>query len=261
MPQLVCVGRPCKLYTPEAVRCVNLGSSGSSVDSVDWKCTADLPSSLRFGKVEVSCEGWSKPGDSFVLKGSCGLTYRLVEVPGALRDDQNGINREPWDVASTVFFAIWIAVLAVILWSFLKSCFGRDNRDLPRRTDQPPPARPDTSFWFPGAHPDDRPEPPPPYSKNGPESSANQGWRPGFWTGAALGGLGAHLWNQRRNVDRQPENLGRRSWDWENPLRFRQPSSGMWGGGRTTNSDDRGEGPSNLGPLRQSTGYGGTTVR
>jgi len=28
-----------------------------------------LPEALRFGKVEVSCEGWSKPGDPYVLKG------------------------------------------------------------------------------------------------------------------------------------------------------------------------------------------------
>jgi len=29
----------------------------------------DLPDKLRFGRVEVSCEGWSKPGDPYVLKG------------------------------------------------------------------------------------------------------------------------------------------------------------------------------------------------
>lgn len=34
IPQLVCVGKPCKLYQPEVVRCVNIGGNG--VD-VDWK--------------------------------------------------------------------------------------------------------------------------------------------------------------------------------------------------------------------------------
>lgn len=34
------------------------------------QCEADLPDSLRFGKVEVSCEGWSGPGDPFVVKGT-----------------------------------------------------------------------------------------------------------------------------------------------------------------------------------------------
>lgn len=34
-----------------------------------YQCEADLPEALRFGRVEVSCEGWSGPGDPYVLKG------------------------------------------------------------------------------------------------------------------------------------------------------------------------------------------------
>ena len=34
------------------------------------KCEADLPESLRLGRVQVSCEGWTGPGDSYVLKGT-----------------------------------------------------------------------------------------------------------------------------------------------------------------------------------------------
>ena len=34
------------------------------------KCETDLPESLRLGRVQVSCEGWSGPGDSHVLKGT-----------------------------------------------------------------------------------------------------------------------------------------------------------------------------------------------
>ncbi|KAH7919508.1 DUF1183-domain-containing protein [Leucogyrophana mollusca] len=82
--QLICLGKPCFLYQPEVVRCKNIGGSGTDVD---WKCEADLPSSLRFGKVEVSCEGWNGPGDPYVMKGSCSLEYNLVQLPGALRDD------------------------------------------------------------------------------------------------------------------------------------------------------------------------------
>ncbi|EGN98788.1 hypothetical protein SERLA73DRAFT_107917 [Serpula lacrymans var. lacrymans S7.3] len=66
IPQLVCLGKPCSLYTPDVVRCENIGGSGAEVD---WRCEADLPSSLRFGKVQVSCEGWTGPGDPYVLKG------------------------------------------------------------------------------------------------------------------------------------------------------------------------------------------------
>lgn len=32
--QLTCLGKACKLYQPEVVRCVNLGGSGTDVD---WK--------------------------------------------------------------------------------------------------------------------------------------------------------------------------------------------------------------------------------
>ena len=32
--QLTCIGKPCQLYQPEVVRCVNLGGSGTDVD---WK--------------------------------------------------------------------------------------------------------------------------------------------------------------------------------------------------------------------------------
>lgn len=46
LPQLVCVGKPCKLYQPEVVRCVSLGGTGTDVD---WKVSlvqarsSDLP--------------------------------------------------------------------------------------------------------------------------------------------------------------------------------------------------------------------------
>ncbi|KAG2035284.1 hypothetical protein BDR03DRAFT_963152, partial [Suillus americanus] len=33
------------------------------------QCEADLPSSLRFDRVEVSCEGWNGPGDPYGMKG------------------------------------------------------------------------------------------------------------------------------------------------------------------------------------------------
>ena len=76
IPQLKCIGKPCRLYQPEAVRCTNLGGAGSEFD---WRCEADLPESLRFGRVEVSCEGWDGPGDPYVLKGalSCGGTSEI----------------------------------------------------------------------------------------------------------------------------------------------------------------------------------------
>jgi hypothetical protein len=147
IPQLACVGKPCKSYQPDVVRCESLGGEGTDVDwkvnthtitSGDIQLTmnsvrgrssfwSDLsfarnglqnterwdPLALRFGRVEVSCEGWSKPGDPYVLKGSwilptnhiqclsslpvgsCALEYRLVEVPKNLRSSESDYLRRP----------------------------------------------------------------------------------------------------------------------------------------------------------------------
>ncbi|KAJ3582735.1 hypothetical protein NHX12_000308, partial [Muraenolepis orangiensis] len=76
VPQLRCTGGSagCGAVVPEAVQCTNKGWDG--VD-VQWECKTDLDNSYQFGRIEVSCEGYSHPEDAFVLKGSCGLEYTL----------------------------------------------------------------------------------------------------------------------------------------------------------------------------------------
>lgn len=98
VPELTCIGTACSLYTPDVVRCVNVGGEGTEVDwkvcsmftdevnasQVTPQCEADLPEALRFGRVEVSCEGWSAAGDPFVLKGTSGkplFAYLSSESP------------------------------------------------------------------------------------------------------------------------------------------------------------------------------------
>ncbi|KAJ7475902.1 hypothetical protein FB451DRAFT_261752 [Mycena latifolia] len=251
IPQLQCVGKPCKLYTPEVVRCQSLGGSGTEID---WKCEADLPESLRFGRVDVSCEGWSRPGDPYVLKGSCALEYRLVQVPGSLRnsDSDNPFGGKSSDVSSTIFNIVFVAAIGIILYSFLQSCLRGPQNRVGGRHD---PGRPGNSGpgFFPGGLDDDTSSPPPPYSKSTP--NPNEGWRPGFWSGAILGGLGAHLFNNRGN---------NRAYDWERERSYqRPPTSSMFGQRRSSArySEDRGEGSSNLGAMRQSTGFGSSSVR
>ena len=74
-PQVVCHGDACAKHAPRTVRCGNAGFDGLSVQ---WSCTADMDERLRFGKVEVTCEGFEKPGDEFVLAGSCAVEYELL---------------------------------------------------------------------------------------------------------------------------------------------------------------------------------------
>ncbi|KAI4894069.1 hypothetical protein NFI96_022943 [Prochilodus magdalenae] len=76
IPQLQCIGGSagCGSFTPEVVQCQNKGWDG--VD-VQWECKADMDNWYRFGRVEVSCEGFNSPDDPYVLQGSCGLEYTL----------------------------------------------------------------------------------------------------------------------------------------------------------------------------------------
>ncbi|KAI0706770.1 hypothetical protein C8T65DRAFT_809410 [Cerioporus squamosus] len=285
IPQLTCIGKPCRLYQPEVVRCTNLGGAGTDVD---WKCEADLPDSLRFGRVEVSCEGWDGPGDPYVLKGSCGLEYRLVEVPSGLRrgDDPTYPSRfSSWlndlmqDPAAFIFMLLWVAVLVFILYTALSSCFrSRTHPDRGTTPRPPPPRRPNTG-WFSGGggpHPDTH-DAPPPYSKYPSSTQAGPadvgGWRPGFWTGAALGWLGTSLMNRQARQQETEYLRAPGMYDWEaerlvRPVRtapFASPSGTSWWGGAARrpvfDSDDRGEGPSDLGRMRRSTGLGGSNVR
>ncbi|KAJ7285036.1 hypothetical protein C8J57DRAFT_1290218 [Mycena rebaudengoi] len=249
IPQLICVGKPCKLFTPDVVRCTSLGGSGVEVD---WKCEADLPDSLRFGRVEVGCEGWSRAGDPFVLKGSCSLEYRLVQVPGSLRDTDNPSTHKSFDVASTIFTVIWLAFVAIILYSFIQSCFGTPQQNRGPNNPQRPDGRPGSAGFFPGGLDNDS-SAPPPYSKTAPPT--NEGWRPGFWSGALLGGLGTHFFENRQT------GYNRRAYDWERDRSYRAPTTSIFGQRRSTQPEDRGEGSSNLGSMRSSTGFGGSNTR
>ena len=149
----------------------------------------------------------------------------------------------------------------------IQSCLRRDPTPRAPRTTTNSAPRPGGggSGWFPGAHPDDYHPPPPPYSKNPSQGSNNWGnWRPGFWTGAAAGGLANQLWNSATN--RQPAAAGA-AYDWERD-RMAAPTrpgpSSFFGSRRAPSSgydDDRGEGSSNLGAMRRSTGLGGSSVR
>jgi hypothetical protein len=153
---------------------------------------------------------------------------------------------------------IWIAFLLLLAFSFLKSCLRR-NSTPHGPAPQPPGSRPRPSGWgsgwFPGDHFNN--DAPPPYSKNSSETPQSQGWRPGFWTGAAVGAAGASLFNRTPTTNTPPASV---PWDWERPHTI---SSSWFSRGRptTSNSNDRGEGSSNLGSMRRSTGLGGSNVR
>lgn len=82
-------GKLCTKYAPDVVQCANIDPNESG-QMPDWRCEANLPDTVRLGRVQVSCEGFSGPRDPYVLRGSCGLTYRLL--PAADSPDQGRID-------------------------------------------------------------------------------------------------------------------------------------------------------------------------
>ncbi|KAG5845466.1 hypothetical protein ANANG_G00139420 [Anguilla anguilla] len=76
VPQLQCIGGSagCSSFVPDVVQCQNKGWDGIDVQ---WECKTDMDNAYRFGRIEVSCEGFNHPDDPYILKGSCGLEYTM----------------------------------------------------------------------------------------------------------------------------------------------------------------------------------------
>ncbi|ELR03454.1 hypothetical protein GMDG_06187 [Pseudogymnoascus destructans 20631-21] len=216
IPQLKCAGgNGCRHYSIDVMRCKNAGSDYDD-ENIQWTCTADLPEEFKLGSTDVICEGYDSPEDPRVLKGSCGVEYRLLltkrgeEVYGS--GGHNVFSGQDGDVsgfAQFVFWAIFLGVAAWILYSIWQD--WRTTRVLPRRE----PRR--DGFWGRrmgavvvvgggGGGGDYPTDPPPPYPGTGKSSPGQGGWRPGFWSGAAGGAAAGYMAGSRGN--RQQENRG-----------------------------------------------------
>ncbi|CUA70861.1 Store-operated calcium entry-associated regulatory factor [Rhizoctonia solani] len=264
VPQLECTGSVCRDFQPSSVYCTKAGHS-------DWKCEADLPALLRFGKLQVSCEGWDRPGDPYVLKGSCGLTYSLVRAPSG--------NYYPQSTSTDyTTYVLYIAAVLLALYVFLNWLRPRSfNSGSGRNWGSGTPGggtNTGRGGGWPwgggrGGGPNSSNDAPPPYSKHARPSRPNQNesWRPGFWTGLGAGGLAAGMYNYLT----RPRELYRpaaTAWDWDRsafsstgPYRP-EPSAFR----RRYEYDDSSAGSSTgpgtrLGEMRRATGYASTSVR
>ncbi|TAQ85888.1 hypothetical protein B7494_g5798 [Chlorociboria aeruginascens] len=242
IPQLACKGPGCRYYKVDVMRCTNQGSEYSEED-ISWSCKATVPEEFKLGSTEVICEGYANSNDEYVLKGSCGVEYRLLltekgeEKYGkskgwggdrADREDNGG-----W--YSFLFLLLVIGFIAYILY------LGWNDPDrvgrLPRRGNR----------WrggWNGGGGDDPWDPPPPYpGKRYGYGGVQQGWRPGFWTGAAAGGATGYLAGSRGRQN-QP-----------------QPSTGGgWFGGGNGGSASR-PSSSSSSARYETTGFGSTARR
>lgn len=264
LPQLNCVGGTAKdLYDIDVLRCKNVGSSYSDED-VEWTCTASLPAEFKLGSTDVICEGFTGSEDPYVLKGSCGVEYRLMltelgqekygkEGPG-LWDGYNG-RTKGGDIGAAIF---WLVFVAVVIW-IAYAAFFRDGGAGRLGNGR------GFGGWGGGGGGND--DPPPPYDYHPPPSKprtytspraaraapAQQAWRPGFWTGA-LGGAAAGYMAGNRGNQTQP-----------NPPR----TQSMWGNGegssgsstRSRPSGSSSSTPSYGSSRHESMGFGGSTRR
>lgn len=289
LPQLNCVGGNAQgLYNVEEMRCKNSGSQYDAED-IQWTCQATLPPEFKLGSTEVICEGYDSPEDPYVLKGSCGVEYRLMLT--SLGETKYGARSESaWNlksassgegglsdaVATTLFvsfpfrsekeiellmmFLQWLVfagIICVILYSVCSPRIGPGGNRINR------------GGWGgggggggggSGGYDDD---PPPPYTPRGarPKSSSPRSSTtdyasafPSFLAGAATGaaaGYGAGAWNANRQNRNQ--TAGPSNWFQRQTPTYGSPSN--YGEGPSTSS------PAPSSSRHESTGFGGTTRR
>lgn len=250
IPQLKCVGPPriCKLYQVDSLRCKNEGFDYDEED-IQWTCTTPLPAEFKLGSTDVLCEGYRDSDDKWILKGSCGVEYRLLLTDageerfgksysygdswsGGEKKNDIGSKLGAW-IGELIFWGFFIAVALIIFVPLLARCFGIRTGDIPRAP------RRRWGWGGGGGGGDDGfyPGPPPPYTSfSSGDCSQNQGWRPGFWTGAAGGAAAGY-------------QMGRNS----------------RGSQRTTRFNESGEGssrsPSQFSTTTTGTGFGSTRRR
>ncbi|KAG9505566.1 hypothetical protein J7337_002538 [Fusarium musae] len=246
IPQLRCVSKKalCELYDVDVMRCTNEGSGWGDED-IQWSCTASLPEELKLVTTDVICEGYNSPDDPYVLKGSCGVEYRVALTRKGERRYPNIANggwfndgRGGTDWGALLFTILFFSILG---WILVSACYraqeAGSNPNRPRRR---------RDGWSPGGWGPDGDDPPPPYPGSKPSSQSDT-WRPGFWSGAA-GGAAAGYWAGSRNQQNHHNHhndgygsIGRGGSGW---------------GGRSGSSSG-----SNNSNRHESTGFGSTSRR
>lgn len=276
VPQLKCVGGSARgHYEVDVMRCKNSGADYDE-ENIQWTCTASLPEEFKLGSTDVICEGYDYPEDPYILKGSCGVEYRLVltekgeekfrgKKPSFGGGDDDDDHREPAmadRVVAAVFWMIFIGVAAWIVYNAVRNWatgagaggIGGGNRP----------------GWgggggggggggWGGYGGNDDNDPPPPYDwrpgqapnpKRSYGSTNQQGWRPGFWSGAAGGaaaGYAAGRMGGRSNNQTAGSGWGNSGWN--------------NGEGSSRSSSGSSSSPSYSSTRHESTGFGSTSRR
>jgi len=195
VPQLQCVGGSagCGHFQPHTVQCRNKGFDGRDFQ---WECKSEMASDYKFGKLQVSCEGFDYPDDSYILVGSCGLEYE-IDLTKPYQQNWNFSKSNHHDNSAIILFLFGaIFIWVVVRW--IRQNVGDDDRS--RHGPQPPPYGPQPPPYGPQPPPYG-PQPPPYGFKphcQGPSygtSSHNRGGS-GFWPSLGLAAAAGYLFGR-----------------------------------------------------------------
>lgn len=135
VPQLSCMGGSagCHTFQPAVVQCLNQGSDGYDAQ---WECKTDMDQEYRFGRIQVSCEGYDSPQDQYILRGSCGLEYEidLTEAGkhggGGHHHGNSYGSHYSYNVGQTSGFGkiVQMVIAAAVLYMIYKYCCAGNRR-------------------------------------------------------------------------------------------------------------------------------------
>jgi len=247
IPQLQCRGGSagCSAFIPDVVQCYNRGSDGLEIQ---WECKTEMPMEYKFGKIQVSCEGYDYPDDPYILAGSCGLEYTIDRTgvnsnKSKSNNGNSGYSSNGWnngksyqdEESSNFGLLVFICIVGFIIF---KALIAPDrNNDQQRQ-----------QAYNPDFIPPAGTEAPPPYSTGysagnantapPPYSSRRQGSGNGAWGNFASFGAGwaANSWWNRdsaRPRNRVYPDLHSQRDRSPSPVRKRSSSGGSSSGTRT----------------------------
>ena len=106
VPQLNCLSN-CQ-DAPDTIYCSNAGHDG---EDVVWECKSD-PSGAVIRDLNVQCEGYDYPDDPYILKGSCGIEFRMASPKSSPR---YSTDPEPNPITAFIVLLMLISCVSCIM--------------------------------------------------------------------------------------------------------------------------------------------------